>query len=162
MTMVHRSAGLPAAQPSPPAGAGAIQPLTRLHDVARLRPDRSAAQACIAAPALPEIGAAFSALARGSLVATPSGPVAVEDLRPGDLVTTAEAGAEPLVWIGSITLFPKVPPRQPVAARLRRGWCACWPTPSGRAARPATSCSAPGPRWRPAPGRATPRSWRRP
>jgi VCBS repeat-containing protein len=40
-------------------------------------------------------------LARGTLVATPDGEVSVEDLRPGDLVLTADGRAEPVRWIGS-------------------------------------------------------------
>lgn len=38
--------------------------------------------------------------AKGTMIATPSGEVAVEDLRPGDMVTTIEGGAEPARWIG--------------------------------------------------------------
>ena len=37
----------------------------------------------------------------GTMIDTPSGPVAVEALRPGDLVTTLDDGAQPLRWIGS-------------------------------------------------------------
>jgi hypothetical protein len=36
----------------------------------------------------------------GTLLATPSGPVAVERLTPGDLVLTAEGQVRPVVWIG--------------------------------------------------------------
>lgn len=43
--------------------------------------------------------------AQGTLIATPTGPVAVEDLALGQSVTTAEHGAEPLRWIGHKT-FP--------------------------------------------------------
>lgn len=38
---------------------------------------------------------------RGTLVDTPSGPVAVEDIAPGDLVMTKDRGAVPVRWIGS-------------------------------------------------------------
>lgn len=104
--------------PPSPQGAAALSPgtvgtvrwpraapLTRLYDAAWLAPDGACLRRCIPAPALPRLEAAFAALARGALVSTPAGPVAVQDLRPGDRVIT-EAGAEPLVWIGSITLFP--------------------------------------------------------
>ncbi|GAB5447406.1 Hint domain-containing protein [Gymnodinialimonas sp.] len=43
--------------------------------------------------------------AEGTLIATPSGPVAVEDLAVGAMVDTADHGAEPIRWIGSKT-FP--------------------------------------------------------
>lgn len=36
----------------------------------------------------------------GTLIATPSGERAVEELRPGDLVLTRDNGAQPLVWVG--------------------------------------------------------------
>ena len=39
--------------------------------------------------------------ARGTRIETPRGPVAVEDLRPGDLVLTRDRGAQPLRWVGS-------------------------------------------------------------
>ncbi len=42
----------------------------------------------------------FAALARGCLVQTATGPVAVEDLLPGDVIATEE-GPEPLLWKGS-------------------------------------------------------------
>lgn len=36
----------------------------------------------------------------GCLIATPDGPVAVEDLAVGDLVLTADRGAQPIRWVG--------------------------------------------------------------
>ncbi len=42
--------------------------------------------------------------ARGTLIKTPSGAVSVEDLRPGDLVTTKDNGPQALRWIGSCPL----------------------------------------------------------
>lgn len=36
----------------------------------------------------------------GTLIDTPEGPRRVEDLKPGDLVTTADHGAQPLLWVG--------------------------------------------------------------
>lgn len=42
--------------------------------------------------------------AAGTLIATPRGEVAVEDLAPGDLVVTADASAQPIVWTGGVTL----------------------------------------------------------
>ena len=37
----------------------------------------------------------------GTMIETPNGPVAVEDLTEGDLVMTAENGAQPLIWVTS-------------------------------------------------------------
>lgn len=39
--------------------------------------------------------------AQGMRIDTPKGPVAVEDLRMGDMVLTKDNGAKPIVWIGS-------------------------------------------------------------
>jgi len=57
-------------------------------------------------PALPVLDAAHAGFAHGALVSTARGPVAVEDLSPGDAVTTAAGGAMPVVWIGSVTFRP--------------------------------------------------------
>jgi len=59
------------------------------------------------APALPLFDAAHSAFARGTLITTTRGPVAIEDLLPGDLVDTAAHGPLPVIWIGQITLRPQ-------------------------------------------------------
>ena len=37
----------------------------------------------------------------GTLIDTPQGPVAVENLRAGDLVITVDASPQPLVWVSS-------------------------------------------------------------
>jgi hypothetical protein len=43
----------------------------------------------------------FPCFAAGTLIRTPSGDVAIETLRAGDLVLTADGAAKPLRWIGS-------------------------------------------------------------
>ena len=58
------------------------------------------------APALPEFEGAFCAIARGTLIATDTGPVAVEDLLPGDRVCTHDNGPQTLQWIGSMAIAP--------------------------------------------------------
>lgn len=40
----------------------------------------------------------------GTLINTPDGPRLVEDLKPGDLVTTADSGAKAVLWIGRTTV----------------------------------------------------------
>ncbi|MDT8325941.1 MAG: Hint domain-containing protein [Roseovarius sp.] len=57
-------------------------------------------------PALPLFESAFSAFARGTLITTTRGPVAIEDLTPGMRLVTAEHGPMPVSWIGSMTLAP--------------------------------------------------------
>jgi hypothetical protein len=71
-------------------------------------------------PALPEFELAFNAFARGTLLATPSGFSAIEDLAPGDLVLTREFGPQPLTWIGSLTHVPNAPVWRQELARLVR------------------------------------------
>lgn len=81
-------------------------PLARRYEVAFQRPDGGVGTVSRLAPALPLFEQAFSAVARGTVIATPNGPTAVEDLMPGDLVTTLENGPEELLWTGTITLYP--------------------------------------------------------
>lgn len=40
----------------------------------------------------------------GTLIDTPNGPRLIEDLEPGDLVTTLDNGSQPVRWIGARTL----------------------------------------------------------
>lgn len=49
---------------------------------------------------------AFAAFGQGTLFQSPAGFIAVEDLHPGDQVTTADGTTEDVVWIGSATFSP--------------------------------------------------------
>ena len=79
---------------------------TRSYEIAGLRADGSLYIGQDTAPALPLFDDAFSAFARGTLVQTPDGQVAVEDLQPGDMVDTSTGEPAELVWIGSSTFVP--------------------------------------------------------
>lgn len=96
---------------SRPARAGADvgrdQPLTRRYDIRALAGDGTVHDLARVAPATPVFEDAFAALARGTLIATADGPVAVEDLLPGTLVETVGAGPKPLLWVGSMTVYPE-------------------------------------------------------
>ena len=59
-----------------------------------------------AAPAVAIFEEAFGAFARGTLIATACGPVAVEDLHPGMMIETTDGDHKPLRWIGAMTLIP--------------------------------------------------------
>ena len=90
-------------------------PLTRRYEIAWLGPS-GVETATRVAPAAAPFEDAFAAVARGTLIATEAGPVAVEDLVPGQRLLTHDGGAEPLLWLGSMTLYPKAaegadPPR---------------------------------------------------
>ncbi len=84
-----------------------------------LMPDGALAETAQRAPAHPVFESAFCALARGSIMATEDGPVAVEDLLPGVRIETRDAGYQPLMWIGTITLLPNQQPG-PTPSRLFR------------------------------------------
>lgn len=91
-----------------PAGSFARQdrrphgafPLSRRYEAACLGRDGSLIHIGRVSPAHPLVDEAFGAFARGSLFATPSGPVAVEDLAPGTELLTESHGRRRLLWIG--------------------------------------------------------------
>jgi len=84
-------------------------PLTRRYEIVALTAAGRPREFTAVAPASPAFEAAFGAYARGTLIATPEGPVAVEDIAPGDMVETADEGAKPLLWKGAMTIFPDMP-----------------------------------------------------
>lgn len=69
-------------------------------------------------PASPLVDSAHSAFVRGTLITTTGGPIAIEDLLPGDRVVTAAQGPMTVLWIGSMTL--SVPERMTAPCRLTR------------------------------------------
>lgn len=58
------------------------------------------------APALPAFEDCFGALGHGATVQTKTGPMAVEDLMPGDEVKLDNGTLETLQWRGSMTINP--------------------------------------------------------
>ncbi|WP_246423282.1 Hint domain-containing protein [Sulfitobacter undariae] len=78
----------------------------RNYEVAALREDGSLFIGQSTAPATALFENAFSALTHGSLIQTPNGYVAVEDLQPGDMVNTATGEAAELTWVGTTTFSP--------------------------------------------------------
>ncbi|WP_149754316.1 Hint domain-containing protein [Roseivivax sediminis] len=91
----------------------------RRYEAAALLPDLSVSRVSVTAPAIPVFEDAASAFARGTLIRTVGGPVAIEDLLPGDYVET-ERGAEPVVWIGSTTFVPGLDSEATGLTRLTR------------------------------------------
>lgn len=98
-----RALPLPAKAESRPQRSA---PLTRRYEIAFLGANRQFETCTRLAPAIAEFEEAFSAFARGTVIATAEGPVAVEDLVPGMEALTGEGRAERITWIGSMTLFP--------------------------------------------------------
>jgi len=80
--------------------------LTRRYEIKWLTPNQEIQARNTIGPAIPMFEDAFSAFARGSLVQTPDGPVAVEDLHPGMLIDTVDGDPQPLLWIGAMALLP--------------------------------------------------------
>ena len=83
-----------------------VSMLTRRYETSWLTADGQVASATRVAPAIPEFEEAYCAVARGTLIETTTGLVAVEDLEPGTMALTAEGRTEQVTWIGSMTLFP--------------------------------------------------------
>ena len=83
-----------------------MQPLMRRYEVAHLSPNGDIDDFSRIAPALPVFEDAFSAFARGTLIQTAKGPVAIEDLLPGDMIHTVDNGFQALKWKGSMMMIP--------------------------------------------------------
>lgn len=82
------------------------QPALRTFEVASLRADGSRSIATFKAPALPLFESAFSAFARGVVLSSPNGGIAIEDLQPGDYLNTTTGDPAQVVWIGSSNFVP--------------------------------------------------------
>ncbi len=96
-------------QTSTPLSKGEMPPAQlpkRSYEVAALRADGSLYIGQSTAPAIDLFESAFSAFTHGSLIQTTIGPVAVEDLQPGDMVHTSTGKPAELIWIGTSTFSP--------------------------------------------------------
>lgn len=78
----------------------------RSYEIAALRADGSLYIGQDKAPAIPLFESAFSAFARGTVIGTPTGGTAIEDLQPGDMVDTSTGEPAKLIWIGSSSFVP--------------------------------------------------------
>ena len=96
------------------------RPLMRKYEVAYLGPNSDGLDFTRIAPALPDFESAFAGFARGTLIGTPDGLCAVEDLQPGMKVSTQDMGPQTLLWKGAITLLPDVPGQAPEMGKLVR------------------------------------------
>lgn len=64
----------------------------------------------------------FTCFGAGTMIATPGGETPVEDLRPGDLVLTADGRAVPVIWIGRQTRDKRFTARDRITpVRVRAG-----------------------------------------
>lgn len=83
-----------------------VMPLMRKYEIAHLTPSSHISENLISAPAVPMFENAFGAIGRGAILQTATGPMAIEDLLPGDHVMTTHHGLQRLMWKGAMTLSP--------------------------------------------------------
>ncbi len=105
----HQAVETNAILQDPTAWRAQKRPQLRRYEISALLENGNIAQTRQLAPALPLFEDAFCAFTRGSLVETEMGPVAIEDLQPGDQVITTDNQAETVMWKGSTTLVPGRP-----------------------------------------------------
>lgn len=82
------------------------RPQLRRYDISILAANGDIVQSRHIAPALPLFENAFLAFSRGSLVETEFGPVAIEDLLPGDRVLDGNGAPQTVLWKGATTIQP--------------------------------------------------------
>ncbi len=97
-------------------------PLMRRIEILCLSPEQSGEILEITqlVPALPVFEEAVSAIARGALLPTDRGIVAVEDLWPGDRIRTVTQGLRTLLWRGSTAIVAAASGQAPEMQRLTR------------------------------------------
>ncbi len=78
----------------------------RSYEFVAKRPDGTIFIGQSRGPAVALFENAFSAFARGTLVQTTNGEVAVEDLQPGDDILDVDGQPSPVLWIGSSSFTP--------------------------------------------------------
>ena len=121
-TNLHSQLPARSLRPSAPASATAprSRPQVRRYTTTTLLPSGNICETRHLAPAMPLFEDAFCAFARGSLIDTEMGPVAIEDLLPGDKVVTADGAVQPVVWKGSVTIVPGLKQGQKREMKLTR------------------------------------------
>ncbi len=90
----------------PAALRGANRPQLRRYEICSLLENGNVVQTRQIAPALPLFEDAVCAFSRGSVIETDHGPMAIEDLLPGDYVITHDGSAQEVVWKGSTAIVP--------------------------------------------------------
>lgn len=88
-------------------GMRQVRAMSRPYQIAWLGQNGHPSYDTVVAPSVPVIENACASMARGALVQTTNGPVAVEDLIPGTEIITSEYGPMPLQWVGSYELSPR-------------------------------------------------------
>lgn len=97
---------LPATQTDSQGRPQKAKPVMRKYEVTYLTDDNQIEDFSRIAPAAPPFEEAFAAIGRGAILQTEMGPVAVEDLLPGDKIKTESSGYQTLKWRGTMTIVP--------------------------------------------------------
>ncbi|MEM9438108.1 MAG: Hint domain-containing protein [Pseudomonadota bacterium] len=92
----------------------------RKYEVAYLAANGDGHVAARLAPATAIFESPFMAFARGTLIATPEGPTAIEDIQPGMAVSTVDSGPQKVLWKGATTLVPGAAGQSEEAGQLTR------------------------------------------
>lgn len=92
----------------------------RRYEVVHLLPNGDIEDFTKVAPAMPAFEDSFAALARGALLKTNRGVVAIEDILPGDEVKTVTSGFQTVQWRGSMALVPDAPSQDARMGKLIR------------------------------------------
>jgi len=93
---------------------------SRKYDLVFLDERGDIAEVSTRAPALPAFEDAFCAFGHGVILQTQNGPMAIEDLLPGDSVRLSDGTYDTLMWRGSTTLTPSESPDGSDGATLIR------------------------------------------
>lgn len=109
---------VPHTQNTPDDGAGHTAYATRGVEISVLKGDGTQSFTQTRIPAHPIFEAAFSAFGRGTMIATPGGEVAIEDLLPGDMVSTGSGGRARVEWIGACAFAKLENARRPRFVRV--------------------------------------------
>ena len=92
----------------------------RKYEVTYLTSDNDIEEISRIAPAAPPFEEAFAAIGRGAIVQTEMGPVAVEDLLPGDRIKTSSNGVQTLRWRGAMSIVPGARNKRPEMGTMTR------------------------------------------
>lgn len=87
--------------------------LTRRYETQYLKPNGDVGRMTRVAPAQPVFEATCAAIARGTLIETEYGPMAIEDLEPGVRVKTVDNGFKPILWRGTTLVLRGIPNQSP-------------------------------------------------
>ena len=96
------------------------KPVMRKYEVIYAAEDGQIEEFSRIAPAATPFEEAFAAIGRGAIVQTEMGPVAVEDLLPGDRVKTESSGYQTLRWRGTMTIVPGSQNKRPEMGTMTR------------------------------------------